>query len=150
MLIRNITKSHNLAALVRYTFSGTMAVATDIGILYLLITAGVEQSLAVLCSVAVSGVVHYLICRYYVFSSNKRSFITGFIYFIGIVGMSVALNVLIYLLLVQFVPLHFAILRGISIAMVGLLSFVLNAHYNFGTFHVHGTVDTKTTKTAVQ
>ncbi|MFT5849611.1 MAG: putative flippase GtrA [Patiriisocius sp.] len=135
MLIRNISKPHNIAALVRYTFSGVMAVATDIGILYLLINAGVEQSLAVMISVAASGVVHYLICRYYVFSSNRRSFIEGFIYFIGIVGMSVALNILIYLLLIQFVPLHFAVLRGISIGMVGLLSFVLNAHYNFGTFH---------------
>ena len=133
MKVHHIAHTHNLIALVRYSMSGAAAVVVDISILYILVSAGTSNIIAVILSVAASSVVHYLISRYYVFRTYKRTFFIGYIYFVSIIGLSVVLNIGLYLIFVAALPIHFTILRIISIALVGILSFLLNAHYNFGT-----------------
>jgi len=133
MKVHHIAKTHNLIALLKYNLSGAAAILTDIALLYLFIELGLPQVLSVALSVIASGSVHYIISRYYVFRSFKRSFIAGAIYFASILSISVALNIGLYLVLIEVLPFHFTIIRAISIGIVGILSFTLNAHYNFGT-----------------
>jgi len=128
-----ITRSHNLVALLKYNLSGAVALLTDVSLLYIFVELGLPQLPAVVLSVCAAGSIHYIICRYYVFRSFSRSFFTGALYFASIIGISLILNIGLYLLLIEILPLHFTIVRAISIGLVGILSFVLNAHYNFGT-----------------
>jgi putative flippase GtrA len=124
-------KYASLLTLLKYALSGSVALGIDIAILYLLRGANVPNVVAVCISASSATFVHYLISRYFVFRSFRRSFWAGLIYFISIVGTSLILNIVLYLFLSSIEPDHFIVDRITSVALIGLLSFLLNARYTF-------------------
>ena len=129
-----IVRNTHLLMLIRYTLSGSIAAGVDLGLLYILRNANFSDTIAVLVSAGTATFVHYVICRYFVFRIFKRSFVTGLLYFSSIIGVSLALNISLYLVLSSFImPDHFVVARIISIVVVGMLSFILNSHVTFQT-----------------
>ncbi len=132
-MLSSILEKKHFWHLFLYSVSGSIAAVTDISILYILKSLELLDVLAVCVSVSVSIFVHYTISRYFVFRTFNRSFLSGFIFFVSIVGVSALINVCLYLLLSYLFPQYFVLDRVVSIAAVGLLSFFMNAKYNFKT-----------------
>ena len=122
---------NNLLLLGKYSLSGAVAVLVDVAALTILRSLGLGEVLPLMVAILLSSLVHYTISRYWVFRSRVRSFFSGYVHFIGMIGISAILNSIIYLgLITVFTDMHIE-LRVFSIAVAGLLSFLLNTHLTF-------------------
>lgn len=129
----NNPQLQHLVSLLRYAVSGTIAVGIDVTLLLALLSLDTPQVIAVCLSALVATTIHYIISRYFVFRTYKRTFFAGLLYFYSIIGISLGCNIALYLALTYIFPGADAVMRILAVAVVGIMSFFANARYNFKT-----------------
>ena len=117
-----------------YSIFGTLAFAVDLGLIYLLFEiVGLVYVFAVPLAFVIATSGHYGLVRQFVFTATERPVGHGYLLFMMIMISNALLVTLLVAGLVELVGLDLYVARISVAALVGLVSFFLNARYNFRT-----------------
>lgn len=104
----------------------------DLLLLWLLVAfLGLQYLLAATVGFLVAVTLHYALSRLWIFRDSGRHVASGYVYFLIIAGVGLALTLAVLWLLVEWVGLHYLLARVAASAVGGTAMFFLNAGFNF-------------------
>ncbi len=116
----------------RNTVASTIAFLLDLLILWGLVELlAVPHVLAAVVAFLVPMVVFYLLSRWWVFPGTNRGVASGFVYFMGNVGIGFVVMLAVFWALLQFTELFYLIARVAASIVSGIVIFLLNGFLNF-------------------
>lgn len=123
-----------LRQFVGYSIFGTLAFGIDLSLIYVFTTAaGLTYVLAVPLAFVLSTSLHYALVRHFVFHRTARSHMHGYGFFMTIMLTNALLVTALVAVLVELAGLNLYVARIGVAGCIGLISFFLNARYNFRT-----------------
>ncbi len=123
-----------LKQFVGYSIFGTLAFGVDLALIYLFYEIlGLVYVLAVPLAFVIATSGHYALVRRFVFAHTERPVGHGYILFMAIMISNALLVTLLVASLVELANLNLYVARVGVAGFIGLISFFLNARYNFRT-----------------
>ncbi|MEN9390580.1 MAG: hypothetical protein RLZZ283_680 [Candidatus Parcubacteria bacterium] len=117
---------------VGYSVLGTSAFAVDLGLIYIFYEiVGLAYTISVPLAFLIATSIHYGAARALVFHDTTRPLGSGYLFFICIMVTNALIITGLVYLLVEYVEMNLYIARIGVAGIIGLVSFYMNARYNF-------------------
>ncbi len=121
-----------IARFLRYTSVGVSTFALDLALLFVLIDVlGVQYLVATACAFVVAVTLNYILSRHVVFFQTDRSHTQGYVGFIVVALIGLALIVGFMELLVGTWGVHYIIARVAVATIVGIWNYLINLYITF-------------------
>jgi putative flippase GtrA len=118
--------------LLSFSILGMVTFALSMLLLYISVhLLHIEKYISVVFSYGAASVTHYYLSRWLIFTNTKRSVDSGLMYFLLISAFDAAVIVVGIFVLQSLWNVDLYIARAVMAGVVGVLSFYLNAHFNF-------------------
>lgn len=114
-----------------YSTSGISTYLLDLLIIAILVTYGVNYTLAIVIGYAIGVSLNYYLCHTFVYQGTLRKFWQGYAFFIclAVIGMGAILVLVeIFLYLTDW---NLLIIRTLVACIVGFFGFIINTFFNF-------------------
>ncbi|MEK7530415.1 MAG: GtrA family protein [Patescibacteria group bacterium] len=119
-----------------YSILGTSAFAIDLGLIYIFYEiAKLPYTMSVPLAFLIATSIHYTAARALVFHDTTRSISSGYLLFIGIMVTNALIITGLAYMLVEYAHVNLYIARIGVAGIIGLVSFYMNARYNFKVWH---------------
>jgi putative flippase GtrA len=124
--------SPRVTQFLRYTLTGSASLVLDLILLWIFIELfHVHYLVSAGCAFAIAISVNYVTGRAYVFQESSRGLVDGYVRFVGIALLGIALLLTGMYVLVDMMGMRYMFARLLVGSVVGLWNYSINAFWNF-------------------
>lgn len=127
-----LTSAKAALLLARNTAVSSIALTFGLAFMWVLVDLfGTDKVVAAGASFLAATSLHYFIGRKWVFAGTERGLASGYGYFVIIASAGLAITVVLFAAIIRWTPVNYLLARIIVSVFAGLVTFLLNALFNF-------------------
>jgi putative flippase GtrA len=130
--LKSCATGHGAKLFGRNAVASVLVFAVDVAILTALVEfAGLDWFFAATIAFAIAITLHYALAQAWIFQKSKQGIARGYGWFLFNAGIGLVVTLGAMFAFVELLDLHYVIARVIASVIAGIVSFFLNAIFNF-------------------
>jgi len=130
--VKSCVGSHGAVLFGRNTVASIGVFVVDLTILAILVElADLRYFYAAVIAFLIANSIHYVLARAWIFKRSGQGVGRGYAWFLVNAGVGLAVTMAVLITFVEFLGLHYVVARVIASVFAGIITFLLNAIFNF-------------------